>query len=143
MNMVYPRISDADRAEVQARAEVGAPPKTKLERYREEHPGEFAGWYVPKTGGYVVAIDNLKVYRGPCKHCETGVVTTVRKLSIRQQAGYASALGGGRWPETCSDCQVRKAEKHADDARRRMRRARTGSPPDRRRRENKELPPHL
>jgi len=143
--MKFPRISEADLAAARAAARElrQNPPKTKLERYREEHPEEFSGWYVPSTGGYVVAIGNVKAYRGPCKHCETGVVTTVRTLTIKQQAEYASALGRGRWPETCSDCQTRKAEKHDDDARRRMRRARKGSPPDRRRRENRHLPPHL
>jgi hypothetical protein len=126
-----------------------------LERYREENPGEFAGWYVPKTGGYVVAIGNVKVYRGPCKHCETGVVTTVRKLSIEQQSGSWYGSARGRWPETCAACQGRKAEKHDDDARRRMRRTRNKygySPadrrvvdqyPDRRKREHRDLPPHL
>lgn len=93
-----------------------------LERYREENPGEFAGWFVPKTGGYVVAIGNVKAYRGPCKRCETGVVTAVRKLSLKQQSEW-NISGQGRWPEVCSDCQA-KQQRHGTSARAAQRRYR-------------------
>lgn len=96
----------------------------KLDQYRREHPEEFSGWYVPKTGGYVIAYHGIKAYRGPCLHCHTGVVTALRKTPRNGDHHQ----GRGRWPETCDNCRERKAkeraEKHDNGARKRMARLR-------------------
>jgi hypothetical protein len=86
---------------------------TNINRWRAANPDALRTWTT--TYGCVVAFWGMRVYYGTCQSC--GELATAR----RPMAYHGST---GRWPKNCPDCQLRKAEDHADQARYRMRRVR-------------------
>jgi hypothetical protein len=84
-----------------------------IDKWRAENPDELRTWTT--TYGCVVAFWGMRVYYGTCQSC-------ARLVTARRPMAYHSTTG--RWPKNCRDCQGRKAEEHADQARHRMRRAR-------------------
>jgi hypothetical protein len=84
-----------------------------VDRWREANPDALRTWATEY--GCVVAFWGMRVYYGTCQSCG-GLVTARRPMAYHGKTG--------RWPKNCRDCQKRKHEEHANQARYRMRRRR-------------------
>lgn len=91
---------------------------TRLDAHIRDNPLTWK-WWVPKNGGYVLALGGWKVYYGRCRECSV-LVTTRRQAVVNGK--YRSYTG--RWPDLCAECYETRRREHDAKAAERVRRKR-------------------
>lgn len=94
--------------------------KTRMQRWREDHPLAWGDW-VTANGGYVIQLGGYRVFYGRCWGC-LALVTTRRWIADQRLKGGRTLTG--RWPSYCDDCRSARAAGHDSAAGERMRRLR-------------------